>query len=128
MGPWAALSNAIAAALEGEAHKPSVLAGPRAQVVPDAIVIRPDTPWISRGDQKPVRFGAHGTLERYVAVCATRVSDPGSAMDALYTMVRAVQEAASDNGWDWVDVAGIGLDETTDTPLLVASVRLTYNG
>lgn len=131
MGPWAALLERIAAALEGVAHKPNVLAGPHSQVAPDTIMLRPDNPWVSRGtDGRPVRFGGEraGMLERYVAVIATRAAEPASSMASLYLWAGAVQAAASDEGWDWVDVGGIVLDESTDTPLLVAHVRLTYSG
>ena len=117
----------IAAALAGSPRPPSVMAGLVPQVVPDAIVIRPDGPWISRGgDGRPVRFTSN--MERYSAICATRVSDPGSAMADLYLYARAVLEAASDEGWDWVEVGALALDTSTDTPLLVTSVRLTYSG
>ena len=103
MPPWADLMERIAAALESSSRPPSVLAGLVPQVTPDAIVIRPDGPWIGRsGDGRPVRFTSN--MERYVAICAVRVSDPGSAMADLYGYARAVMEAASDDGWDWVDV------------------------
>ena len=117
----------IAAALEGSPRPPSVQAGLVPQVVPDAIVIRPDAPWIARSaDGRPVRFT--GNVERYTAICATHVSDPGSALADLYVMAKAVLEAASDEGWDWVEVGALALDTSTDTPLLVTSVRLTYSG
>lgn len=128
MPPWEDLLARIAAALAGSPRMPSVLAGPQAQLVPDAILVRPDGPWISRGgaDGRPVRFT--GNLERYTAICVTRIADPGSAMEELYRMAQAVISAGSDAGWDWIDVGPMALDETTDTPLYVASVRLTYSG
>lgn len=129
MDPWDELEALIAGPLEaaypeGET-RPSVIAGITPQLVPDAIVIRPDAPWISRGSEgRPRSFTGH--LERYVAVCATRVADPRSSMAELYKMAGVMMAAASDAGWDWTQVGPITLDESTDTPLLVVSVGLTY--
>lgn len=130
MGPWTDLVGRIAAVLEAGPLAEAginVLAGPVAAVMPDAIVVRPEEPWISRGtDGKPARFGP-ARLERYAALLATRVADPVSSMERLYQMALAVTEAASDAGWDWTQASSISLDETTDTPLLVASVGLTFS-
>lgn len=127
MGPWAGLVARIAAELSEAGLHSSVIAGPAPTLVPDAVLIRPEEPWVSRGaDGRPARFGS--VLERYAAVCATRVADPASSMDTLYRMSQAVREAASDEGWDWVTVSAMALDETTDAPLFVATVRLTYSG
>jgi hypothetical protein len=117
MGPWGGLVESIAAAV-GPLHV-SVLAGPVPQLVPDAIMVRPDEPWISHLP----RFT--GNLERYVAICATRVSAPAESMDKLYAMAGGVLDALTE-GWAWESVSALAIDETTDTPLLVATVRLTY--
>jgi len=129
MAPWTVLVARIAAVLEaGPQTGISVQAGPVRSVVPDAIVVRPEEPWISRGTSgKPARFGP-ARLERYAALCAVRAADPVSSMERLYNMAGAVMEAASDAGWDWSQTSSISLDETTDTPLLVVSVGLTYSG
>jgi hypothetical protein len=127
--PWAVLVGRIAAVLEsGSLTGISVMAGPVATVTPDAIVIRPEEPWVSRGtDGKPARFGP-ARLERYAALLAVRAADPVSAMERLYGMAAAVMEAASDAGFDWTQTSSITLDETTGAPLLVASVGITFSG
>jgi hypothetical protein len=115
--PWELIGSRIVAV----APKLNVITGPAAQVEPDAIVVRPDDPWME----------AHGASfktrpERYAAVCASRVADPASSLAALYGMVGAILEAASDEGWDWETVSGITLDETTGVPLLVCTAHITY--
>lgn len=129
MSPWSDLVSRIAAELEaGPLTGVSVQAGPVRSVVPDAIVIRPEEPWIARGASgKPARFGTGARLERYAALCATRAAEPVSSMERLYLMAGAVMEAASDAGWDWSQASSISLDETTETALLVVSVGLTFS-
>jgi hypothetical protein len=119
MTPWAILAGRIAAAA-GEGPSPNVLQGPAPMVAPDAVVIRPDEPWMEN-----VGTWGHGT-ERWVAVAAVPAADPISGMARLYAMAKLVAEAASDEGWDWSSVGSLTLDETTGSPLLVAPVRLTY--
>lgn len=123
--PWVALCERIQAALAAAEQAVAVVVGPRSTVVPDAIVVRPAEPWISRGAAgRPARFTSH--LERYAAVCAVRVADADSALVRLYAMARAVLAAAAADGWDWETTGAVQLDATTDTPLLVVVVALTY--
>ena len=100
----------------------SVYGGPAAQVVPDAIVIRPDEPWIEDGDN----WCAY--LEHYVAIAVVSASSPEDGIAALYGIIRgiltAMEEATS--GWSWVTVGLPVIDETTGTALLAAPVRLNY--
>jgi hypothetical protein len=117
--PWASLSGRIAAAA-GEGPAPNVVQGPAPMVSPDAIVIRPDEPWMENAGG----FG-HGT-ERWVAVAAVPAADSVSGMARLYDLAHLVQEAASDEGWDWTTVGSLTLDESTGAPLLVCPIRLTY--
>lgn len=117
MEPWASLAGRITAQAPGL----NVISGPAPQVEPDAVVIRPDDPWM---EALGSTFKARP--ERYAAVCASRVADPASSLAALYGMVGAILEAASDEGWDWATVSGITLDETTGVPLLVCTVHTTY--
>ena len=117
MDPWDLLAARVVAQLPGV----NVIPGPAQQVQPDAIVIRADEPWMVHEDAA-YKFQP----ERYVALAASRVSDPASSFHTLYQMAKGVQAAASDEGWDWVDVSGVSLDETTGVPLLVVATRVTY--
>lgn len=123
--PWVALCERISQALAAAEQAVAVVVGPRSTVVPDAILVRPAEPWMSKGAAgRPARFS--GLLERYAAVCAVRVADPDSALVRLYAMAQAVCRAASAEGWDWETTGAVQLDATTDTPLLVVVVALTY--
>lgn len=119
MTPWATLLERIAAAYQ-EGPTPNLLAGLQATVTAPAIVLRPDTPWVAQGQ------GYRHHLERYAAVLVASATTPDQAQDELYAMALVVLEAASDEGWDWVTLDPITLDETTGTPLLVAVAHLTY--
>ena len=96
------------------------LSGVRSQVVPDALIIRPNEPWIEQD-----RFCAH--LERYLAVCTVSASTPDEGVSRLLTMATAVIDNLPE-GWDWESVGGPIIDESTGTAFLVAPVRLTYKG
>jgi hypothetical protein len=114
--PWDVLAARIAGLTSA-----NVLTGPTAQVEPDAIVVRPDEPWM-----EATGAGYRTRPERYGALAASRVADPASSLAALYGMALACLLAASDEGWDWVSVSGVGLDETTGIPLLVVEVHCTF--
>lgn len=115
--PWDVLAARVVA-LDPAAN---VITGPAPAVEPDAIVIRPDEPWLVHTDS-----GYRHRPERYAALAAARVADPASSLAALYGMVGVILEAASDSGWDWESVSGITLDETTGVPLLVVTTHVTY--
>jgi hypothetical protein len=117
VNPWDALAIRVVAVMPNA----NVIAGPAPAVEPDAIVIRPDEPWLVHTDG---RFTTRP--ERYAAIAASRVADPASSLAALYLMVGAILLAASDEGWDWESVSGITLDETTGVPLLVVTAHVTY--
>jgi hypothetical protein len=120
MTPWGILSERVAATF-GEGPAPNISAGPTAVVAADAVVIRPDEPWLDA-------LGASYTtrLERYVCLLAVGVGDPASSLERLYSMALAITEAASDAGWAWATTSGVTLDETTGVPLLVVAVHVTY--
>lgn len=92
--------------------------GPRSQVVPPAVVIRPDEPW-----REPDRFCDDN--QRYVAVAVARGAEPEEAMSLLYDLTSQVI-AALPTDWEFVSVGVPVLDESTGVTLIAAPVRLRY--
>jgi hypothetical protein len=116
--PWQELAQSIRA-IPGA---PNVYEAPPSQVVPPAVVLRPDAPWIARE-----RYGAD--LERYVAVLVATASDPASALVVIDDLRRTVEQAVdATEGWSFVDAGTVLVDETTGVPLLASSTRLAYRG
>ena len=116
--PWLALASALVE-LAGD-DGPNVYPAPPAQVVPDAIVLRPDAPWISRE-------AFEQDVERYVAVGVVSAGDTISGTARLYGLVGLVRDAVDVvPGWAFDEAGSALIDETTGTPLLAAPVRLTY--
>lgn len=97
----------------------SIISGPRSQIKPDAVVIRPDNPWLV-----PSKFCADE--QRYVAIAVVSASTPADGVRRIYAIVKAIKNAVS-GAWSWESVSAPIIDETTGTPLLAASVRLKYN-
>jgi hypothetical protein len=98
----------------------SFYSGPTNQVVPPAIVIRPDEPWIT---QDPSTF-CHDT-QNYVAVLVVSASSPVDGIGTIYEMALAVV-AALPEGWSWSTVGIPVIDESTGTAFLAAPLRLQY--
>ena len=94
--------------------------GMRSQIVPPAVVIRPDEAWM-----EPDRYC--DSLDRYVAVATVSASTADEGVEKLHTMVVAIRDNLPD-GWDWSSVGSPIIDETTGTAFLVAPVRLTFKG
>ena len=92
--------------------------GPRSQVVPPAVVIRPDEPW-----REPDRFC--DDLQRYVAVAVARAASPEEAMAILYDLTSGIISSLPE-GWEFVSVGAPVIDESTGVTLLAAPVRLSY--
>lgn len=92
--------------------------GPKSQIVPPAIVVRPDEPW-----REPDRFC--DDLQRYVAVAVAKAATPEDAMGILYDLTSGII-AALPVGWEFVSVGPPIIDETTGTAFLAAPVRLSY--
>jgi hypothetical protein len=92
--------------------------GPRSQVVPPAVVIRPDEPW-----REPDRFCDDN--QRYVAVAVARGASPEEAMTTLYDLTSAII-AGLPADWKFESVGAPVIDETTGVTLLAAPVRLSY--
>jgi hypothetical protein len=112
MTPWETFASRLTGATA------TIYPAPPSQVATPAIVIRPDVPWIV-----PDSFA--WDKEAYVAVCVVLASDPRSGMRDLYALVQAVM-AATDDEFAFVEAGSPVIDETTGTPLLAATVRLTY--
>lgn len=100
----------------------SVYPGPASQLVPPAIVIRPDEPWIEDGGS----FCDY--LEHYVAIAVVSASSPEDGVASLYAIIRGIFTAIdeADSGWSWVNAGLPVIDETTGTAFLAATVRLNY--
>lgn len=94
--------------------------GVRSQVVPPAIVVRPDDPWM-----EPDRFCDN--LQHYLAVLVVTASSPEDGVNALYTMALAVLAALPET-WEFASVGSPIIDESTGTAFLAAPVRLNYKG
>lgn len=83
-----------------------------------AIVVRPGSPWM-----QPDRFC--NDLESYSAICVVTASSPGDGIELLRLLSLAIIGALQPP-WDWVDVEGPLIDDTTGVPFLANRVRLTY--
>lgn len=92
--------------------------GPRSQVIPPAVVVRPDEPW--RG---PATYC--DDLQHYVAVAVARAASPEEAMPILYDLTSGII-ASLPEGWKFESVGAPIIDETTGVALLAAPVRLSY--
>lgn len=92
--------------------------GPKSQVVPPAVVIRPDEPW-----REPDSYC--DDVQRYVAVAVAKGASPEEAMPTLYDLTSAVI-AALPSDWEFVSVGAPVLDESTGVTLIAAPVRLRY--
>ena len=121
MDPWQVLAEQI----RDETSLPvgvSVYDGPTNQLVPPAVVIRPDSPWLEVARQYCL------DLQRYVAVAVVSASDASSGLSVLYRIqwaVRAATEALG-NGWEWVSVGAPVIDQSTGSAYLAAPIRLEY--
>ena len=118
MDPWDALAEACTDTLpEGV----SVYSSPTNQLVPPALVIRPDNPWLEVSRDYCL------DLQRYVAVAVVTASSPKDGMGKLYRIFWGVREALHTlPGWDWVNTGSPIIDESTGSAYLAAPIRLTY--
>jgi hypothetical protein len=97
----------------------SVYAAPSEKVNAPAIVIRPDTPWIS-----PDKM-CHD-LERYAAIVVVTANTPEDGIALLRSMLLKIIDALV-SPWNWVQAESPVIDETTGVPFLAARLRLTYS-
>lgn len=115
MEPWNELAQRITAPAEVNVYP--LMAE---QIVPPAIVIVPDDPWISSN-------GFAYDSERYLAIALVLASSAGDGVDQLHTMVHAIREAGGD-GWEIQDVSGVRSASIPDdgTRYLGSWVRVLY--
>ncbi len=97
----------------------SVYAAPQESITAPAVVIRPDTPWIS-----PDRMCYD--LERYAAVVVVTANSPAEGIALLRSMLLKIIDALT-SPWNWVEAQSPVVDETTGVPFLAARLRLTYS-
>lgn len=119
MDPWDALAEACTTTLpEGV----SIYSAPTNQLVPPALVIRPDNPWIEISDESWCV-----DTQRYVAVAVVTASSPKSGMGKLFRISWGVRQAAKGlAGWEWRSTGSPIIDESTGSAYLAAPIRLTY--
>jgi hypothetical protein len=94
--------------------------GVRSQVAPDAIVVRPDEPWL-----EPDTYCVY--LQHYIAVIVVSASTPDDGVERLYDIALKILDALPDT-WEFVTVGAPIIDESTGTAFLAAPVRLNYKG
>ena len=118
MDPWDALAEACTSTLpEGV----SIYSAPTNQLVPPALVIRPDNPWVEVSRDYCL------DLQRYVGVAVVTASSPQSGMSKLYQILWGLRAALRTlEGWDWVNMGSPVIDESTGSAYLAAPIRLTY--
>lgn len=69
------------------------------QIVPPAIVIVPDEPWLQSQ-------GYQFDIERYLAICLVEATAPADGLSRLHSLVHAVREAGGE-GWEIHDASGV---------------------
>ena len=114
--PWVDLAELLAAA----ATDANVYPTPTEQVVADAIVIRPDTPWIANSGA--AWFGE----ERYAAIALVSASTPNDGLARLHELVHIIMDTARAGSWEFDSVTPPVVDESTGTPFLASTVSLIY--
>lgn len=101
----------------------SIYGGPTNQIVPPAIVIRPDEPWI-----EPDAYCRD--LQRYIAIVVVSAGTPEDGTNKMYEVAQGVVEAVNEAGettpWAWVSTGAPIIDESTGSAFLAAPVRLQY--
>lgn len=109
-------------AVGGTLEPVSIIPNPTSsQIVPPALVLRPDSPWSTPRDDGTYCFDH----QRYVAVAVASAASPLDAMRKLYAIWQAVISHLP-NGWRFDTVDGLVLDESTGTALLATQIHLSY--
>lgn len=91
------------------------------QIVPDAIVLRPDSPWATPQDDGTYCWDH----QRYVAVVVASASSSADAMRRIYRIWQLVINNLP-AGWRFDTVDGLVLDQSTGTAFLATQVHLSY--
>ncbi len=114
--PWELLETAALAVVpEGV----SVYGAPADQIVPPALVIRPDTPW-----REPESFC--NDHQRYVAIAVVSAASMGDGGQRKIYDIHSALILALPEGWSFDSVTGPVIDETTGSQLIAAALRLSY--
>lgn len=114
--PW----DALATLLQAAETDVNVYPAPVEDIVADAIVIRPDTPWFEQGEQ------TWYDQERYAVVALVSASAPADGLARLHYLVHSILHTARDASWEFESVTAPVVDESTGTPFLAATVSLVY--
>jgi len=110
---------ALIADIAGMPDGLNIYSAPTESITAPALVIRPDTPWLS-----PDRFCFD--LERYAVIGVVTASSPADGISLLRSMLLKVIEAL-ESPWGWTQAESPIVDETTGVPFLAARLRLTYS-
>jgi hypothetical protein len=96
----------------------SIIRGPTSMLVPPALVIRANSPWIEPGTY------CHDD-QQYTAVGVVTASTPQDGEQMLYSIGLLVMDNLPD-GWSFLGMDAPVLDESTGHPYLAAGIRLQY--
>jgi hypothetical protein len=96
----------------------SIIRGPTSMLVPPALVIRANSPWIS-----PARY-CHDD-QQYTAVGVVTAATPQDGEQMLYSIGLLVMDNLPE-GWSFLGMDAPVLDESTGHPYLAAGIRLQY--
>lgn len=121
--PWDQLGELLDAALVNVSDEPNVnvyRTPTDQQIIPDAVVIRPDTPWIGNSES------SWGDEERYAVVALVTASTPGDGLARLHGILHTVLDAARQAGWEFDTVTAPVVDESTGAPFLAATASFIY--
>lgn len=110
---------ALLADIEDMPEGLNIYAAPEETITAPALVIRPDTPWLS-----PDKFCYD--LERYIVIAVVSASTPTDGIVMLRSMMLNTI-AALVSPWDWDDVGGPVIDRSTGVPFLAVRLRLKYS-
>lgn len=97
----------------------SVLGAPEESITAPALVIRPDPQWMV-----PDRFCFD--MERYNVIAVVSASSPEEGIAMLRSMMLLILSALT-SPWDWDQVDGPVVDQSTGVPFLAARLRLKYS-
>jgi hypothetical protein len=113
--PTIALADHLVALLS---DKWSVVQGPVSQLQTPTLVLRADEPWST-----PSAY-CHDE-QRYAAVAVVSASTPADGESDLFDVIQEVQDNLPE-GWGFISASRPVVDQSTDSPLLAAIIRLRY--
>ena len=110
---------AIIAAIDDMPDGLNIYQAPEESIVAPAVVLKPDVLWI---DQDRMCFD----MERYNLVAVVTASTPADGISMLRSMMLKIISALV-SPWDWEQVDGPVVDQSTGVPFLAARLRLKYS-